>query len=80
MHRMGIRCEEQEDGVTIYPGEPAPARIATFGDHRVAMAFAVTGLRSGGLVIEDPGCCAKTFEEYFQVLDKIIEEDEERTR
>lgn len=80
MHRMGIRCEEHEDGVTIYPGVPAPARIATFGDHRVAMAFAVTGLRSGGLIIEDPGCCAKTFEGYFQVLDKIIEEDEERTR
>lgn len=69
--RMGIRCEESEDGFTVYPGKPVPAQIHTYEDHRVAMAFAVTGLRVPGLEILDPDCCSKTFAEYFRVLDEI---------
>lgn len=68
---MGVRCEELPDGVKIYPSEPRPARIKTFGDHRVAMAFALTGLRADGIVIEDAGVCTKTFAEYFDVWDKL---------
>lgn len=69
--RMKIRCEERKDGVTIYPGTPQPARIETFRDHRVAMAFAVTGVRTDGIVIDNPVCCRKTFEHYFEVLDSL---------
>lgn len=71
MGRMNIRCEEYEDGVKIYPGMPEPARIETCQDHRVAMAFAVTGVRADGIVISDPMCCRKTFENYFEVLDDL---------
>jgi 3-phosphoshikimate 1-carboxyvinyltransferase len=45
-----------------------PARIATYDDHRMAMSFAVTGLRAEGIVILDPGCTAKTFPDYFDRL------------
>jgi len=45
-----------------------PARIATFADHRIAMAFALAGLRLPGLVIEDPACTAKTWPGYWQAL------------
>lgn len=69
--RMNIRCEEYEGGVKIYPGMPKPAQIETYQDHRVAMAFAVTGVRTDGIVISDPMCCRKTFENYFEVLEDL---------
>lgn len=70
---MGVRCEELRDGVKIYPSAPRPAKIKTFGDHRVAMAFALTGLRADGIEIEDAEVCSKTFKNYFEVLDNLIE-------
>ena len=72
--RMGIRCEETQDSITIYPGSPRPCTVATYDDHRMAMGFALTGLRAEGIVIDDPGCCRKTFENYFEVLDQVIAE------
>lgn len=68
---MGVKCEEFADGVKIYPSQPKPAIIKTFGDHRVAMSFAVTGLRADGIVIENAEVCSKTFKEYFTVLDNL---------
>lgn len=68
---MGVRCDEFCDGVTIYPSAPRPAKINTFGDHRVAMSFALTGLRSEGIVIENAQVCSKTFAGYFEVLDEL---------
>ena len=68
---MGVKCEEFADGVKIYPSQPKPAVIKTFGDHRVAMSFAVTGLRADGIVIENAEVCSKTFKEFFTVLDKL---------
>lgn len=70
--RMGIRCEQLEDGVIIHPGQPHAARIQTYQDHRVAMSFAITGLRAEGIEIADPQCCRKTFAEYFEVFEKGI--------
>ncbi|MCD8132759.1 MAG: 3-phosphoshikimate 1-carboxyvinyltransferase [Clostridiales bacterium] len=69
LERAGIACEEYPDGVKIFPGQPRGCRIETFDDHRVAMAFAVMGLRADGIEIENPGCCRKTFEKYFEILD-----------
>lgn len=68
---MRVRCEEFEDGVKIYPSQPQPAMVKTFGDHRVAMSFALTGLRSDGIVIENAEVCSKTFKNYFTVLDGV---------
>jgi len=70
--KMGIRCDETENSITIYPGTPAPSLVETYDDHRMAMGFSLIGLRSDGIVINDPGCCRKTFENYFEVLDDII--------
>ena len=68
---MRVRCEEYDDGVKIYPSKPQPATVKTFGDHRVAMSFALTGLRADGIVIEDAEVCSKTFKNYFTVLDGV---------
>lgn len=74
LNAMGVKCEEREDGVTIYPSQPKPAKIKTFGDHRVAMAFALTGLKADGIEIENAEVCSKTFKNYFEVLDELCEE------
>lgn len=71
--RMGIKCNEFEDGIMIRPGNVKPAVIETYNDHRVAMSFAVTGLFSEGIVIDNPQCCAKTFPDYFNILDKLCQ-------
>ena len=47
------------------PEKPKPARISTYDDHRMAMAFALAGLRVDGIVIEDPGCVSKTYPEFW---------------
>ncbi len=48
-----------------------PARIKTYNDHRAAMAFTITGMAAGGIEIEDPLCCNKTFEGYFDIVDSL---------
>ncbi|MDA0815794.1 MAG: 3-phosphoshikimate 1-carboxyvinyltransferase [Chloroflexi bacterium] len=71
LRRMGLQVEDEWDSVTVYPGTPAPASIETYDDHRMAMSFAVTGLRASGIRITNPGCTAKTFPEYFDVLRRV---------
>ena len=68
LQRMGLRVESEWDSVTIYPGMPQPAEVQTYDDHRIAMSFAVTGLRAPGIAIANPECVSKTFPEYFEVL------------
>lgn len=72
LRRMGIRCEEREDGLTVFPGVPRPALIKTYEDHRMAMGFTLTGLRAAGIVIDNPACCRKTFETYYEVLNQVL--------
>lgn len=71
LNRLSVRCEEETDAVTIYPGTPKGTVIETYEDHRVAMAFSLTGLRTEGVWIDNPGCCGKTFENYFEILDRL---------
>ena len=68
LRRAGIDAVEEPDGLLIGPGTPRAARIATYEDHRMAMSFALLGLRTPGIVIEDPGCVSKTFPAYFAAL------------
>ena len=70
--RLGVRVEEYEDGMAIYPCEKIkPALVQTYNDHRMAMAFSLIGLRAEGVEIENPGCVSKTFPNYFDVLDEL---------
>jgi 3-phosphoshikimate 1-carboxyvinyltransferase len=70
--RLGVRVEEHEDGITIYPCEKiTPAIIQTYNDHRMAMAFSLIGLRVDGVTIENPSCVSKTFPKFFEVLDSL---------
>lgn len=67
--RLGVRVDEHEDGMTIYPCDDIrPTTVQTYNDHRMAMAFSLIGLRVPGIKIENPGCVSKTFPNYFEVL------------
>jgi 3-phosphoshikimate 1-carboxyvinyltransferase len=69
--RLGITAHEHDDGFTVEPGTPRPGVVRTYDDHRMAMSFALLGLVSPGIEIADPGCVAKTFPEYFAVLESL---------
>jgi 3-phosphoshikimate 1-carboxyvinyltransferase len=70
--RLGVRVDEHEDGMTIYPCHNiCPATIQTYNDHRMAMAFSLIGLRVPGITIENPGCVSKTFPNFFDVLETL---------
>lgn len=70
--KLGIDVKEEESAILISPGEVKPGVVSTYDDHRMAMAFALIGLRAEGIVIDDCECCRKTFEDYFEVLDRIL--------
>lgn len=71
LQRLGVAVKEHRDGVTIAPSKPKSCTIDTYKDHRVAMSFALVGLRVPGICINDPGCVGKTFPTYFNVWDQI---------
>ena len=72
LRRLGIEADEHQDGFTVHPGAPRPVEpVKTYGDHRMAMSFALIGLRVPGVDIEDPGCVAKTFPGYWDALDGL---------
>ena len=81
LQALGVSVKEEPDGVLIYPyiaeqmaESIEDVLIRTHDDHRLAMGFALTGLRKAGIRIEDPLCCRKTFENYFEVLEQAVRE------
>ncbi|MCH7840230.1 MAG: 3-phosphoshikimate 1-carboxyvinyltransferase [Planctomycetes bacterium] len=67
LSKLGAVVEELPDGLRIVPpSQPCAAQIDTYNDHRIAMSFALAGLRCEGLVIHNPQCCEKTFPDFFQ--------------
>ena len=68
LRRLGITVHTGRDWIEIHPGTPKPAEIATHGDHRIVMSFAVTGLRTPGITFDDPGCVRKTFPAFHEAF------------
>ena len=71
LRRCGIEAEEEADGFVVHPGQPRPAVIRTYDDHRMAMSFTLLGLRAPGIQIADAECVAKTFPDFFEVVDHL---------
>jgi 3-phosphoshikimate 1-carboxyvinyltransferase len=68
LRRLGAMVVDHDDGLEILPSTMRPAAVETYDDHRIAMSFAVTGLKLGGLKIKNPACVAKTFPDFFERL------------
>jgi 3-phosphoshikimate 1-carboxyvinyltransferase len=71
LRRLGAAVREFDDGLEITPSVLHGATIETYDDHRIAMAFAVVGLKTAGISIRNPGCVAKTYPEFFDVLERL---------
>jgi len=68
--KFGATVQTRADGFAIMPPAiPRPAEVDTYDDHRMAMSFALAGLRIDGVVIRGAECVSKTFPEYFEVFE-----------
>jgi 3-phosphoshikimate 1-carboxyvinyltransferase len=72
LRACGVECREFEDGYEIVGGELKSATINSFGDHRVAMSFAIAGTLSG-MEIVDIECINTSFPNFFDILKEISE-------
>ncbi len=74
LRRLGVEVATGPDWIEIRPGAPeSGAEIKTYGDHRIVMSFAVTGLRVPGISFDDPGCVRKTFPGFHEVFGELRE-------
>jgi 3-phosphoshikimate 1-carboxyvinyltransferase len=76
LRRLGVEVATGPDRIEIRPGAPAGpggagAEIKTYGDHRIVMSFAVTGLRVSGISFDDPGCVRKTFPGFHEAFAEL---------
>jgi 3-phosphoshikimate 1-carboxyvinyltransferase len=71
LSRLGVRVRESDDALEIEPSMPHGGEVETYDDHRMAMSFALIGLRVPGIRIRNPGCVAKTLPDYFERLESL---------
>ena len=69
--RLGASATIEGDDLHISPAPLQPTRVVTYDDHRMAMSFALVGLKAPGIEIDDPGCVAKTWPQFFTVLESL---------
>jgi 3-phosphoshikimate 1-carboxyvinyltransferase len=68
--KCGVRVNVSGDDLTVFPSSKTlhGAEIETYDDHRMAMCFAIFGLRVSGIRLKNPACVKKTFPNFFQKL------------
>ncbi len=71
LKKMGVAAEATEDALMVRGGRPKAAVIETYDDHRMAMSFAVAGLRVPGIAIENEGCVEKSFPNFWEVFGRL---------
>lgn len=69
---MNINSETTDDSITIYGGNPLAANIDSHDDHRIAMSFAVAGLKLPGIKIKNPDCVSKSFPDFYKTLESLV--------
>jgi len=71
LRKMGIVARCTDAGLDVVGAVPQGAHIRTYDDHRIAMCFAVAGLKTPGVIIEDPRCVAKSFPNFWEVFGQL---------
>ena len=71
LSKMGIEASCSDTGMKIRGGNPKGALIDTYGDHRMAMSFALAGLNVPGIVIKNEGCVEKSFPNFWRVFEGL---------
>jgi 3-phosphoshikimate 1-carboxyvinyltransferase len=75
LRKLGAEVLEHDDGLTIVPASMSQlkaATIETYHDHRMAMSFALAGLRIPGVRIANPSCVEKTYPAFFKDLERLV--------
>jgi 3-phosphoshikimate 1-carboxyvinyltransferase len=72
LRKLGADVVERPDGLSVRPATPSAAAIDTYNDHRMAMSFAIAGLRIAGVRINDPSCVEKTYPRFFEDLAELV--------
>lgn len=67
--KIGIKATGNDTGLVIKGGNPHGAEIETYNDHRIAMSFALAGLKTPGIFIKDERCVDKSFPEFWNVFE-----------
>ncbi len=68
LSKIGIEASCSDTGMVIKGGEPYGNEIDTYGDHRIAMSFALVGLKVPGIFIRDENCVEKSFPDFWEVF------------
>ena len=71
LRKVGAQIRRKGDDLVILPKKLKSADIDTYRDHRMAMSFALIGLKVPGIRIRDPHCVSKSFPDYFEHLEKL---------
>ena len=71
LQKMGIDASSSTNALVIKGGKPEGATIDTYNDHRIAMSFAIAGLKVPGVCIQNEGCVEKSFPTFWQVFEKL---------
>lgn len=76
LRAMGANIVETEDGMEIYGGAPLHgAKLESYGDHRIAMAFAIAGLLADGeTVIRGAECVSTSYPDFYETIERIMKE------
>ena len=74
LRAMGVSVTETDDGLEIFGGAPLKgARLSSFGDHRIAMAFAIAGLfAEGETIIDGVECVATSYPGFYETLQRLV--------
>ncbi len=70
LRKLGAGVDESDDGLQITPQPLTGCAVDTYNDHRMAMSLALIGLKVPGVVVNNPGCVAKTYPGFWQDLKK----------
>ncbi|WP_457565450.1 3-phosphoshikimate 1-carboxyvinyltransferase, partial [Caldithrix abyssi] len=75
LRQIGVEVEEFEDGFQVCgPQSFKGGKITTFGDHRIAMSFAIAGLLGEEPIeADDPGCAAVSFPDFYDILKSVVQ-------
>ena len=73
LSKMGIEASATDSGLIIKGGTPHGAEIETYNDHRIAMSFALAGLRVKGVKIKNETCVKKSFPDFWEVFGQLYQ-------
>jgi 3-phosphoshikimate 1-carboxyvinyltransferase len=71
LKKIGVKVRQTKDSIAITGGTPHGAVIETYKDHRIAMSFAIAGLKVPGIIIKNPENVKKSYPEFFDILKKL---------